>query len=225
MSTMFQNILVIEDVDSTNMAVVQALQQLDIVNVDYSQYCDDALLKIKKASSLGTPFELLVTDLSFRDLRPNDQLSTGMQLIEAVKKDFPLIKIIVYSIEDASFRIKLLFEQYGINGYVIKGRKSIPELQKVVKDLYFSKDIVVSSQAQAALNDKSLLEIESYDIELLKLLAKGNTQDNIGIIFKQSGISPSSSSSVEKNISRLKEYFGANNNVHLIAIAKDLGLV
>ena len=222
---MFQNILVIEDVDSTNMAVVQALQQLDIVNVDYSQYCDDALLKIKKASSLGTPFELLVTDLSFRDLRPNDQLSTGMQLIEAVKKDFPLIKIIVYSIEDASFRIKLLFEQYGINGYVIKGRKSIPELQKVVKDLYFSKDIVVSSQAQAALNDKSLLEIESYDIELLKLLAKGNTQDNIGIIFKQSGISPSSSSSVEKNISRLKEYFGANNNVHLIAIAKDLGLV
>ncbi len=225
MSTMFQNILVVEDVDSTNMAVVQALQQLDIVNVDYSQYCDDALLKIKKASSLGTPFELLVTDLSFRDLRPNDQLSTGMQLIEAVKKDFPLIKIIVYSIEDASFRIKLLFEQYGINGYVIKGRKSIPELQKVVKDLYFSKDIVVSSQAQAALNDKSLLEIESYDIELLKLLAKGNTQDNIGIIFKQSGISPSSSSSVEKNISRLKEYFGANNNVHLIAIAKDLGLV
>lgn len=222
---MFQNILVVEDVDSTNMAVVQALQQLDIVNVDYSQYCDDALLKIKKASSLGTPFELLVTDLSFRDLRPNDQLSTGMQLIEAVKKDFPLIKIIVYSIEDASFRIKLLFEQYGINGYVIKGRKSIPELQKVVKDLYFSKDIVVSSQAQAALNDKSLLEIESYDIELLKLLAKGNTQDNIGIIFKQSGISPSSSSSVEKNISRLKEYFGANNNVHLIAIAKDLGLV
>lgn len=225
MTNSFQNVLVVEDVDSTNMAVVQALQELDIVNVEYSQYCDDALLKIRKASSLGTPFELLVTDLSFRELRPNDQLTTGMQLIEAVKKDFPLIKIIVYSIEDASFRIKLLFEKYGINGYVIKGRKSIPELQKVVQDLFFSKDVVISSQAQAAISDKSLLEIESYDIELLKLLAKGNTQDNIGIIFKQSGISPSSSSSVEKNISRLKEYFGANNNVHLIAIAKDLGLV
>ena len=222
---MFQNILVAEHTDSTNMAVVQALQQMDIVNVDYVQYCDDALLKIKKASAIGNPYELLVTDLSFKDLRPIDQLLNGVELIEAVRRNFPSIKIIVYSIEDASFRIKMLFEKYAINGYVIKGRKSIPELQNVVKELYLGKDRIVSSQAKAAFNDKSLLEIESYDIELLKLLAKGNTQDNIGVIFKQLGISPSSSSSVEKNISRLKEYFGANNNVHLIAIAKDLGLV
>ena len=222
---MFQNILVAEDTDSTNMAVVQSLQQIDIVNVDYAQYCDEAMLKIKKASATGTPYELLVTDLSFKELRPTDRILSGVELIEAVKKDFPHMKIVVYSIEDASFRIKMLFKKYAINGYVIKGRKSIPELQNVVKELFLGKDRVVSAQANTAFSDKSLLEIESYDIELLKLLAKGNTQDNIGLVFKQMGISPSSSSSVEKNISRLKEYFGANNNVHLIAIAKDLGLV
>jgi hypothetical protein len=32
-------------------------------------------------------------------------------------------------------------------------------------------------------------------------------------------------SSIEKRINKLKIYFKANNNVHLIAIAKDLGLV
>lgn len=222
---MFQNVLVAEDVDSTNMAVVQALQQLEIANVNHTQYCDDALLQIKKAAFSGNPYELLVTDLSFKGLRPSDKLATGADLIEVVKRDFPATKVIVYSIEDISYRIKLLFEKHNIDGYIIKGRKSIPELQKAVQKIFAGETCIVSSDANAALNEKSLLEIESYDIELLKLLAKGNTQENIGVIFKREGISPSSSSSIEKHISRLKEYFSANNNVHLIAIAKDLGLV
>jgi hypothetical protein len=43
--------------------------------------------------------------------------------------------------------------------------------------------------------------------------------------FKNTGIIPNGSSSIEKRINKLKIYFKANNNVHLIAIAKDLGLV
>lgn len=222
---MFQNILVAEDVDSTNMAVVQALQQLDAQQVDHTQYCDDALLKIKKAAAINTPYELLVTDLSFKDLRPSDRIATGEELIAAVRKDFPQIKILVYSIEDKSYRIRALFQQYGINGYIVKGRKSIPELQQAVQAVYAGDDRIASTEAQDALKDKSLLQIESYDIELLKLLSKGITQENIGNHFRHSGITPNSSSSIEKHISRLKEYFRANNNVHLIAIAKDLGLV
>jgi hypothetical protein len=38
-------------------------------------------------------------------------------------------------------------------------------------------------------------------------------------------ISPNGNSSLEKRINRLKIFLKANNNVHLIAIAKDLGLV
>lgn len=43
--------------------------------------------------------------------------------------------------------------------------------------------------------------------------------------FKNKGIMPHGSSSIEKRINKLKIYFKARNNVHLIAIAKDLGLV
>ena len=43
--------------------------------------------------------------------------------------------------------------------------------------------------------------------------------------FKSKGITPYGSSSLEKRVNALKLYFKARNNAHLVAIAKDLGLV
>lgn len=51
------------------------------------------------------------------------------------------------------------------------------------------------------------------------------TQDEIGIQFKEKKVNPCGSSSIEKRISKLKIFFRANNNAHLIAITKDLGLI
>ena len=76
-----------------------------------------------------------------------------------------------------------------------------------------------------AILDKSALEIERYDIELLNTLAKGHTQEEITLRFKTDGIAPHGMSSIEKRINKLKIIFRASNNVHLIAIVKDLGLV
>jgi len=43
--------------------------------------------------------------------------------------------------------------------------------------------------------------------------------------FKEAGITPNSKSTIEKRLNKLKIYFKANNPAHLVAIAKDLGLV
>ena len=75
------------------------------------------------------------------------------------------------------------------------------------------------------LSDKSLLEIEAYDIELLKLIAQGLMMAQITSEFKNKGITPHGSSTLEKRVNSLKIYFKARNNAHLVAIAKDLGLV
>jgi hypothetical protein len=83
----------------------------------------------------------------------------------------------------------------------------------------------LSEEWSHVLRDKSLLEIEAYDITLLKLLSKGFIIDEISSSLKNSGIVPNGSSSIEKRINKLKIYFKANNNVHLISISKDLGLV
>ena len=56
-------------------------------------------------------------------------------------------------------------------------------------------------------------------------LSIGISQENIEAEFKKEGISPNSKSSIEKHINKLKIYFKANNTVHLVAIAKDLGII
>lgn len=222
---MFKKVLVAEDFDSINIAVGEALKELSVPEIHHAKYCDDAFLKIKKALQDNEPYDLLVSDLSFKiDYREN-KLNSGEELIAATKKIQSDIKIIVFSIEDKSFRVKSLFTNLGINAYVSKGRNSIPELKKAISEIFNSNSKILSVGLCNALRDKSLIEIEAYDIEILKLLSKGNTLEDISSEFKNKGISPNGNSSLEKRINRLKIYLKANNNVHLIAIAKDLGMV
>lgn len=222
---MFNKVLIAEDLDSISIAVVQALEEISILEIHHAKYCDDAFLKIKKALHDNQPYDLLISDLSFKLDHRENKLNSGEELIEAVKKVQPNIKTIVFSIEDKSFRIKSLFNNLGINSYVSKGRDSIPELKKSILRIYNNEEIKPSAEISHALRDKSLFEIESYDISLLKSLSKGLTLEDISSEFKDSGIIPNGSSSLEKRINKLKIYFKANNNVHLIAITKDLGLV
>jgi two-component system capsular synthesis response regulator RcsB len=222
---MFHKVLIAEDLDSISIAVVQALEEISILEIHHAKYCDDAFLKIKKALHDNQPYDLLISDLSFKPDHRENKLNSGEELIEAVKKVQPNIKTVVFSIEDKSFRIKSLFNNLGINAYVSKGRDSIPELKKSIQHIYNNEEIKLSAEISHALRDKSLFEIESYDISLLKSLSKGLTLEDISSEFKDSGIIPNGSSSLEKRISKLKIYFKASNNVHLIAITKDLGLV
>jgi two-component system capsular synthesis response regulator RcsB len=222
---MFHKVLVAEDLDSISITVGQALEELSVSKIHHAKYCDDALLKVKKALKDNRPYELLVSDLSFKTDHRETQLKSGEELIAAVKKLQPNIKTIVFSIEDKSFRIKSLFNDLGINAFVSKGRNSIPELKKAIQGIFDNDAKIFSPELSHALRDKSLIEIESYDILLLKSLSNGLTLDEIALDFKKTDIVPNGSSSIEKRINKLKIFFKANNNVHLIAITKDLGLV
>jgi two-component system capsular synthesis response regulator RcsB len=222
---MFHKVLVAEDLDSISITVGQALEELSVSEIHHAKYCDDALLKVKKALLDEAPYDLLISDLSFKMDHRENQLSSGDELIAAVKKIQPNIKTIVFSIEDKSFRIKSLFNDLGINAFVSKGRNSIPQLKKAIISVFNNETKILSPELSHALRDKSLIEIETYDIILLKSLSKGLTLDDIALDFKNSEIVPNGSSSIEKRINKLKIFFKANNNVHLIAIAKDLGLV
>ncbi len=222
---MFNKVLVAEDLDSISIAVGQALEELSVSEIHHAKYCDDALLKVKRALHDNLPYDLLISDLSFKTDHRENKLTSGDELIAAVKKLQPNIKTIVFSIEDKSFRIKSLFNDLGINAFVAKGRNSIPELKKAIQSVFNNDSKILSPELSHALRDKSLIEIETYDILLLKSLSKGLILDEIALDFKNSGVIPNGSSSIEKRINKLKIFFKANNNVHLIAIAKDLGLV
>jgi len=221
---MFKKVLVAEDFDSINLAVIQTLKELGITEIEHVKYCDDALLKIKRANLDEKPFDLLISDLSFVADHRKITLQSGEDLIQSVKKEQPEIKIIVYSIEDKTFRIKSLFDNLNINAFVLKGRKSIVALKTAINTVLDDNQKYISPELAHIFQDKVINEIDNFDIELIKQLSFGIPQDKMDEKFKELGITPNSKSTIEKRISKLKDYFRASNTVHLIAIAKDLGI-
>ncbi|WP_046756379.1 helix-turn-helix domain-containing protein [Kordia jejudonensis] len=221
---MFTKVLIAEDMDDINTGVLTALSELEIATIDQAQYCDDADLKARKARKDNAPYQLLITDLSFKEDHRKQQLTSGEELLIKIKEDQPDIKVIVYSVEDKLQRVRRLFNKHKIDAYVCKGRKSLKELIKAIKAVSNGKTHL-SPEVKIALSNKKNMEIDDYDIGLLKLLSQGMNQDEIAEDLRERSISPNSLSTIEKRVSKLKIYFKANNAVHLIANAKDLGLI
>ncbi|WP_027391268.1 response regulator transcription factor [Aquimarina latercula] len=221
---MFKKVLVAEDIDNINQGLKEIKEALQIAEMIHVQYCDDALLKIKRANLDNDPFDLLISDLSFKKDHREQKLTSGEQLIEAVKKEQPTIKTIAYSIEDRPEKVKSMFTNLGINGFVCKDRKGLKELSKAITEVSHHR-IYISPQVEAAMRNGNTIEFDAYDAKLIQQLANGLTQEQIGIYFKNNGIAPSSISSVEKRLNKLKIDFKANNATHLVAIVKDLGLI
>lgn len=222
---MFKKVIIAEDFDSINLGIEQALKDLGIVNFHHSKYCDDAFLKIRKAILDNEPYDLLISDLSFKTDHREVKIVNGDELIQKVRELQPDIKIITYSVEDKNYRIKSLFENSGINSFVLKGRNSIEELKKAINILANSTEKYISPEIAAIIQDKNNYEIDDFDILILKHLSLGTAQDNIIENFKEQGIKPNSKSAVEKRISKLKDFFKANNTIHLVSITKDMGII
>lgn len=222
---MFNKILIAEDLDTIALSLTEFLKTVGVHEIHYTKYCDDAFLQVKKALNDKRPFELLICDLSFKPDHRENKIKSGEELIIAAKKIQKNLKTIVFSVEDKSYRIQSLYKNTGIDAYVAKGRDSIPELKRAIEQLYNNAAYTPTSFISNALQEKSIYEIEAYDIELLKALANGSTIEEIALKFKQLDLTPNGHSSIEKRINKLKLSFKANNNVQLVALGKDLGLL
>jgi len=222
---MFKKVIIAEDFEDINLGIEQTLKDLDIVNFQHAKYCDDAFLKIRKAILDNEPYDLLISDLSFKKDHREVKITCGDDLVEKVRELQPNIKIIAYSVEDKSFRIKSLFDNADIDGFVLKGRNSIEDLKKAIHIISTSDQKFISPEVAFALQEKNNFEIDDLDIQILKHLASGTPQDDIIQIFKDLGIKPNSKSAMEKRLSKLKDFFKANNTVHLVSITKDMGII
>ncbi|MAM30383.1 MAG: response regulator [Flavobacteriaceae bacterium] len=221
---MFSKVLVSDDLDSINSGVANTLSSLGVQVVDKVQYCDDAYLKIKSAALKKYPFELLITDLSYVPDHREQNFNSGEELIAIIKKEHPEVKIIVYSVEDRKQRVANIMNELKADAYVCKGRIGLKELEQAITSVY-NGQTYLSTQLQHLLHKSSHSEIDDFDIELVRLLSLGHSQEEISTIFKNQDVSPSSLSSIEKRLNRLKIQFKANNAIHLVSIVKDLGLI
>jgi DNA-binding NarL/FixJ family response regulator len=221
---MFKKVLIAEDMEDINKGVHTLLTELGITHIQQVQYCDDAYLKIKRGVLDNDPFELLITDLSFKADYRSQTYPSGGALVEKIKSEFPKLKIIVYSVEDRLQPVRNLFNKHHIHGYVCKSRAGLKNLTKAIQAA-FENTTFLSPEVSNAFNSYNDLEIDDYDISLLDHLSNGLSQEEISALYKEQHISPASLSSIEKRLNKLRIQFNANNAIQLIAIVKDLGLI
>jgi len=221
---MFKKVLVAEDMDSINHAVAFVLKDIKIAQVDHAQYCDKAWLLAKKAIQEGKPYDLLICDLSFKPDYREEKLTSGKELIAALKLEDPQLKVIVNSIEDHPRTVRELWASGNIDAYVCKDRSGLKELKEAILNLNEGENYN-SPSIEKILNQNNVLTLNDFEINIVKYLANGFTQDEIQKELKDKNIRPSSKSAIEKRLKELRDEFRANTNPHLISIMKDLQLI
>ena len=210
--------------EDINKGVFSLLTELGVTQIDQVQYCDDAYLKIKRADLDNVPFDLVISDLSFKVDHRSQTYPSGHSLVEKLKSEFPNLKVIVYSVEDRLQAVRTLFNQHNIDAYVCKSRNGLKNLTKAISDVAKDEKFL-SPEVSNAFSSENELEIDDYDISLLYHLSKGLSQDEISALYRKEKIMPASLSSIEKRLNKLRVQFNANNAIHLVAIVKDLGLI
>ena len=221
---MFKKVLIAEDFQGDTKSIVDTLkEQTSIAEVYEAQYCDTAYTRIQVALQEQQPFELLITDLSFKPGSLTRKLTSGYALIKAVRTLDPEIKIIVNSVEDNPVKIKELLDVYQIDGYVCKGRSSLNELIQAVKQASIGA-VFVSSQIDLA-EKSNVIELEELDLIVINDLAEGYSKREIRERLIKQGIKPNSESSLDKRVSKLFIQFDVKNSTHLVAKLARQGII
>lgn len=221
---MFQKVLIAEDQDFVNFGIREVLQKLEIKKFSHTQYCDEAYLKLKRADLDSDPYDLLICDLNFKPDHRNEKLDSGEALAKKLKDELPELKIIINTVEDNPNIIERIWSAGIADAYVIKDRNGFNNLEITIKELS-NKEKYLDPSIEFALSKSNIIELSDYELELLKFISKGYSQEQIHQLFKEKNISPNSKSSIEKKLKDLRELFEANTNPHLITIIKDLEII
>lgn len=116
---------------------------------------------------------------------------TGIQTCEEIKRTYPQCKVIIVSMHQEKELIKKLVER-GADGYLLKNA-SRDEVLKAIDTVvsgesYFSNDVTLSllNKAKQSENggfstaNEQLQELTEREIEIIKLVAEGMTNKEIG---------------------------------------------
>ena len=221
---MITKVLIAEDHESANISVQKTLEELDINDIEYVYYCDDALQRISKTAGTEKSYDLLITDLYFEPDERKFTLTGGADLIAAVRKVQPDLKILVFSAENKPATIEMLYTQYYIDGYVRKARNDARELKQAISELSQHRQYLPRHIMQL-INSKNTYEFSEYEITIISLLAQGTPQKDIPDYLSKQQIKPSGLSSVEKKLNQMREALNFTKNEQLVAFCKDKGII
>ncbi|PXW14512.1 MULTISPECIES: DUF5932 domain-containing protein [unclassified Chryseobacterium] len=220
---MFKKVLIVEDQEIMNQGILNTIKELNIPDFDYVMYCDEALGRIKSALEKKSPYDLLIADLSFEKDHIPQQLRSGQELIFEAKKVQPGLKTVVFSVEKKAKTIDDLYKTYQVDGFVSKARRDGQDLKSTIRKIFNGETVIPQEVLNTMRHISS--EFDVYDMKLIELLAKGHKQSEISTYLKEHRMTPYGIRSIEKRLSELRDSLSAKNNIEMIVICKDIGII
>ncbi|CAL67580.1 response regulator transcription factor [Christiangramia forsetii] len=173
--------------EETRNLDIRFFPEIDIIEVVHAQYCDKAWLLAKKASQDQEAFDLLICDISFKQDHREEKITSGEELIDKLKSENPELKVIVNSIEDHPQTVKDLWNSGNIDAYVCKDRHGLKKLKEVILQLN-NGETYNSPSIEKILNQNNVLTLNDFEINIIKFLTNGFTQDQIQQELKSKNI-------------------------------------
>ena len=221
---MIDKIIIAEDHETANLSIQKTMEDLQIKEIDYSFYCDDALNKIILAKQKGVPYDLLISDLYFEDDGNLQKIAGGFDLIISAREVQPDIKVLIFSAEQRPATIDMLFKNYQIDAYVRKARNDAKELKAAIETLSKHQQYYPRTLAQMV-KKTNAYEFTEFDINIIKLLSEGYQQNEISDYLRRHKIKPSSLSMIEKRLRQIKDQLNFTKNEQLVLFCKDAGIL
>lgn len=202
-------ILVVDDHAIVRAGIRRLLEERPDTQVQEAVSGEDALQAVQ-----DTGFDLVILDLNLPALG-------GLELLRRLLKTRPDLPILVFSQHaEAIYAAKAL--EAGARGFLSKN--TLPEeMQDAVEAVLaggtaIEKDIQHEMAIRDVMEDAYLKPLSERDLEILRLLAAGDTvaqiADKLGVAYK----------TVANTLSRIKEKLGVAQTADLIRIAVGRGL-
>jgi len=214
-----KNILLVEDFSDSAKGIIERLSGLTKyqLNVDWVSNCDLAYSKLSQKHN----YHLLITDLQINSEDQHYTIETGEDLIIKLKKLANCPKIIVYSMIDQAAILDLIINIQEVDGYIIKGRRSLEELTNSLP-LIFLDSTYYSKKVKTTLNKyRDTFQISKLDRIILKHLYLGYKINELPELLSKKGYKATSQATIENHIRNLKDYFDAKTTIQLVAITKE----
>lgn len=204
-----KNVLVVDDHAIVRSGIRRLLATNPDLEISEARTGEDALNQVN-----GSNFQLLMLDLNLPGLG-------GLELLKRLLKADPRLSVLVFSLHtEAIYATRAI--QAGARGFISKNATP-EELLAAVETVLaggsvIERDIANEISAREAEGNVYLRSLNQRDLEILRLLAEGNSLTQIaevlGIAYK----------TVANTLSHIKEKLGVGSTADLIRIAIGRGL-
>lgn len=216
-----KNILLVEDSSGEAKGIssrICEISEFDIT-VYWRDTCDKALEFCKQEESI----DLIIVDLHYKKEEGLiSRIENGEDFIIQMRKCFTSPPpVMIYSMIDQPVIIDLLVNSIGVDGYVIKGRKSLDKLAYALNLMFIGEQYISKEVRQILKKSKNALSITRMDRAILRKLYNGSQIKQLPKQLKDDGFTACGQATIENRLRDLKDYFDAKTTLQLVAIAKE----